>query len=283
MGERPTTGTPASAIASRMPGTARIVPTDTTGLDGGKRITSASAIASSTPGAGLACSAPTGTIGLGRDGGPQPHPVLLEVDGLALARPTVDGDMGLDAVVGHRDEPHPGLPPVAQRLGDGAQRVARAEHLRPHDVRGEVAVAEPEPLRSDAVRRELLLDWKVSSVRPQPCSSLMPPPRVYITVSRSGQTFSPNRWMSSPVLPMTVMSASGAACLRPRRNRAPPIPPARTTMRMWTSLQAGIDNASAGRRARRRSRRPAACRQPVTTADGAQRAACIGISVRPGK
>ncbi len=61
MGERPTTGAAAAAIASRMPGTARMVPTETTGLDGGKRITSAAAIASSTPGAGLACSAPTGT------------------------------------------------------------------------------------------------------------------------------------------------------------------------------------------------------------------------------
>lgn len=61
MGDRPTTGTPASAIASRMPGTARIVPTETTGLDGGKRMTSASPIASRTPGAGLAPSAPTGS------------------------------------------------------------------------------------------------------------------------------------------------------------------------------------------------------------------------------
>ncbi len=61
MGERPTTGTPASAMASRMPGTARMVPMLTTGLDGGKRTTSASASASSTPGAGLDCSAPTGT------------------------------------------------------------------------------------------------------------------------------------------------------------------------------------------------------------------------------
>ncbi len=38
-----------------------MVPTETTGLDGGKRMTSASAIASRTPGAGFACSAPTGT------------------------------------------------------------------------------------------------------------------------------------------------------------------------------------------------------------------------------
>src|SRR4051812_16118489 len=42
--------------------------------------------------------------------------------------------------------------------------------------------------------------------------------------------------MSSPVLPMTVISASGTADLSPRRKRAPPIPPARTTMRMQRSL-----------------------------------------------
>ena len=52
----------------------------------------------------------------------------------------------------------PGLPAGAERLGDGAERIARAEHLRTDDVGGEVAVAEAEPLGSDAVRRELLLD-----------------------------------------------------------------------------------------------------------------------------
>src|ERR1700722_12833648 len=64
----------------------------------------------------------------------------------------------------------------------------------------------------------------------------MPPPRVYITVSRSGHTRRPYRVISSPVLPMTVISASGAAALRPRRNRAAPTPPASTVMRMADSL-----------------------------------------------
>lgn len=35
---------------------------ETTGFDGGKTMTSAAPMASSTPGAGFACSAPTGTI-----------------------------------------------------------------------------------------------------------------------------------------------------------------------------------------------------------------------------
>src|SRR6185437_9570681 len=65
----------------------------------------------------------------------------------------------------------------------------------------------------------------------------MPPPRVYITVSRSGLMCKPNRMMSSPVLPITVISASGAAALRPRRKRAAPTPPARTVMRIQEVLQ----------------------------------------------
>ena len=53
------------------------------------------------------------------------------------------------------------------------------------------------------------LTTQVSSSRPQPRSAEMPPPRVYITVSRSGQTRRPNRVMSSAVFPITVISASG--------------------------------------------------------------------------
>src|SRR5215212_1618878 len=53
----------------------------------------------------------------------------------------------------------------------------------------------------------------------------MPPPRVYMTVSRSGQIRSPCSVTSSP-----VFSAPGMADLTPRRNRAPPVPPASTTI-----------------------------------------------------
>src|SRR3712207_7424576 len=58
----------------------------------------------------------------------------------------------------------------------------------------------------------------------------MPPPSVYITVSRSGQIRRPCNVTSSPVLTTTVISASGAAARTPRRNRAPPVPPASTTI-----------------------------------------------------
>ena len=54
------------------------------------------------------------------------------------------------------------------------------------------------------------LALQVSSLRPQPRSRSMPSPRVYITVSRSGQTLSPWIHRSSAVLAMTVTSASAA-------------------------------------------------------------------------
>src|SRR5258708_220835 len=59
-----------------------------------------------------------------------------------------------------------------------------------------------------------------SSARPQPCSGLIPPPRGYMTRSRSGQTRRPCSVMSSPVLPMTVTWASGSAATRPRSKPA---------------------------------------------------------------
>ncbi len=109
------------------------------------------------PGRGLGLLGPHGHDGLGGDRRAEPDPVLLEVDHLALAV-HLDGDMRLDAVVRHGDQPHPGLPPVAQRLGDRAEREPGADHLGPHDVRGEVPVAEPEPLGPDAVGPEFFLE-----------------------------------------------------------------------------------------------------------------------------
>ena len=61
MGERPTTGACVATSASRTRGTPRMVPTETTGLDGGSRTRSASVIASITPGAGVDSSSPTTT------------------------------------------------------------------------------------------------------------------------------------------------------------------------------------------------------------------------------
>ena len=76
---------PASAIASRMPGTARIVPSATTGLDGGKSDDVGVGDRLQDPGRGLRLLRADRHDRLGRHGGPQPHPVLLEVDRLPLA------------------------------------------------------------------------------------------------------------------------------------------------------------------------------------------------------
>ena len=129
----------------------------TTGFDGGRITTSASWIASSTPGRRLGGVGADEHEPLGGDRGAQPYPPLLEVD-----RPPAlvigDDHVGLDPVVRHGQQPHAGPPPRAQRLRHLGERVAGGEHLRAHDVRGEVPVAQPEPLRLDPVGRELLLD-----------------------------------------------------------------------------------------------------------------------------
>lgn len=58
-GGDPTTGASVLVSASRTPGTARMIPIETTGLDGGNSTRSADSMASSTPGAGPARSMPT--------------------------------------------------------------------------------------------------------------------------------------------------------------------------------------------------------------------------------
>ncbi|MCO5606194.1 hypothetical protein L7F22_060381 [Adiantum nelumboides] len=97
-------------------------------------------------------------------GGPVPDPPLLEVDrdlrGL-LDRGrvrVVDHDVGLDAVVGGRQQPHARLPAVTQRLGDLRQRVAGTQHPGADEVGGDVAVTQPEPGRLGAVGLQLGLD-----------------------------------------------------------------------------------------------------------------------------
>jgi hypothetical protein len=188
------------------------VPIETTGLLGGSRTASASRIASSTPGAGFACSTPTGEDPARRHRGVHPDPPLLEVDGALAAVGLVvrDDDVRLDRVVRHRQQPHARLPAGAQRLGDLGERVAEAEHPGADEVRRDVAVAEREPLRLRAVAASSSATVNVSSVRPQPCSSWTPPPSVYMTVSRSGQTRRPWSVTSSAVLPTTVTSWSPA-------------------------------------------------------------------------
>ncbi len=160
IGDSPTTGAAVSRTAASMPGTARIVPMLTTGLDGGSSTTSAVAIASSTPGTGL------GVLDADRDDGvgdrlrAQPHPVLLEVhrpaSGLvARALLVVDHDVGLHPVIAHRqqrDAVGPEPPALAQGGGDGAERVARhrasGSGRRAWPGRGRPARTTPAPRRT---------------------------------------------------------------------------------------------------------------------------------------
>ena len=86
-----------------------------------------------------------------------PDPVLLEVDGPPVPVGVLDHHVGLGAVVGHGEQPDTRLPALAERLGDLRQREPGVEHLRAHEVRRDVPVAETEPGRFDAVRRELVL------------------------------------------------------------------------------------------------------------------------------
>src|SRR5437899_2712696 len=72
----------------------------------------------------------------------------------------------------------------------------------------------------------------VSPARPQPRSTSSMPARAYVVVSRSGETWSPQTSVSSPVLPMTVRSRGSTCAARPLRSLAAPVPPASVTTRM---------------------------------------------------
>ncbi len=91
---------------------------------------------------------------LGRGGGAHPQPPLLEVHGPPPLL-GVDDHMCLDPVVAHRQQTQPRLPPLAQRRGHVGERIAGGEHLGADEMGGEVAVAEPEPGRADAVGCQL--------------------------------------------------------------------------------------------------------------------------------
>ena len=126
---------------------------DTTGLDGGNRTKSASAIASRTPGAGAAPSAPTGVIAsAGTAACSRTHHSWKWISSPAHLHAR------LDPVVGHRQQPDARLPALAQHPGDLGQRLTRREQLAAEDVRGEVEVAEREPGRPRAVGGELVAD-----------------------------------------------------------------------------------------------------------------------------
>ena len=103
---------------------------------------------------------------------------------------------------------HARLPPLgAGGAVTSRQRQPGAQQLGAGQVRRQVEVAEREPLPARGrTRRGRRSSRRISSRRPQPCSSCTAPPSVYMSVSRSGQTRTPCSHMSSPVFAMTVTS-----------------------------------------------------------------------------
>src|SRR2546425_723231 len=73
---------------------------------------------------------------------------------------------------------------------------------------------------------------KVSSRSPQPRATSRRPASAYVTLSRSGETCSPQILASSPVLTTMVRSEGGTSSARPRMSLAAPVPPARAVTRM---------------------------------------------------
>ena len=146
---------PGRAVASqrvrRCRARSRMMPIDTTGLLGASSTTSASAIASMTPGAGLA--------------GSQRHGLRSRAAGTCRAQsgPTTPGSArrtpsasrtcvsSQSSLAGnHR---HAGLPALAQPPGDGRQRHSVGEPAAAQQVGREVEVAETEPRRARVSRR----------------------------------------------------------------------------------------------------------------------------------
>ena len=164
----------------------------TTGLDGGSSTKSAASMASSTPGAG----GPRPRRRPRSARRARPRAAGPTTPGSARsARPVavVDDHVGLHPVVGHRQQRHARAASARTAPRSTSAAGSPRQHRGPGDVGGEVPVAEAEPVRPGAVGGQLGQHGERLPARPQPCSSLMPPPSVYITVSRSGLTCRPNR------------------------------------------------------------------------------------------
>ena len=210
-GLMPTTGAAVVRSASRTPGIARIVPTETTGFDGGTTTTSASAIAASTPGAGVAVARFVCTNrAAGSAARCRTHHSSKWISWPSAVTTCVSTS---SSVIGSS------VTPGAHRSARRAVTCDSGSPSRSSSVRARwvarsrspsVNHSQPRPYaaRSSLVRR-------LSSRRPQPWSSCTAPPSVYIRVSRSGQTRTPCSHMSSPVFAMTVMCGAS-----PQRGRA---------------------------------------------------------------
>ena len=129
-----------------------MIPIETTGLLGGSRMASAVRSASRTPGAAAARSKPaTMNCSAGSAAWCRTH----------HSWKWINDDMRLDRHIGHRQQPDAAIgqaPTLRESGGDLTEREALTQPLRAHDVRGQIQVAEGEPLGERAVCRELGLD-----------------------------------------------------------------------------------------------------------------------------
>jgi hypothetical protein len=86
-------------------------------------------------------------------------PPLLEVDRLRLPAVGIrDDDVGLDALVAHRQDRDARLPAGGQGGGHRREGITRVEHPCADEVGRQVAVAQPEPGRVGVVGGQFLLD-----------------------------------------------------------------------------------------------------------------------------
>ncbi len=111
-------------------------------------------MAASTPGAGRAWSAPVATICLaGTAARSRTHHSWKCTERGPV--PSVEDHVRLHPVVRHRQQDHPRSPAFAQPPGRLGQRGARVQHRGPGDVRGDVPVAQGEPVRPGAIGGQL--------------------------------------------------------------------------------------------------------------------------------
>ena len=188
----------ARSSASRTPSTARIGSSETNGFDGASTITSASRMASSTPGAGRAGSPSKRTVRTGSTRAAADEP-LLELE-LAGVRP----DARAQPVVGRREATGSSSPSRRTRSaviadsGSPARRRSVRTRCRPMSRSPRMNQSAPpsSPATPCAAR--------VSPATPHPLTGSIRPDSVYSTVSRSGDTCSPSSSTSSPTLPTIV-------------------------------------------------------------------------------
>ena len=225
------------------PGTARIGAMLTTGLLGATSTTSAAAERLEHAGGRLGGLGADEDEPVGRARRRGAGPTTPGSGSPARSPSTSTTDVRLQPVVGGRQQPDAGLPAVAQRLGHRGQRIAgvRASGCAPGGWRCPCRRG-----RTRSARRRTSasssLTVQVSPTRPQPRSGSAPPPRVYMTLSRSGQIRRPCRSTSSPTLTTAVTSAPDARGRTPgrragigrRRCRR-----SRTTIRMSSILPYG--------------------------------------------